>query len=95
MKANVLPYWIKVALLFITWIQKFHGISSAYSVSHGGGSLVAKSWPTLCDHRDCSPPGSSVHGISQARILESVATSFSICESYKIPKPMQIQKEKV
>ena len=30
-----------------------------------------------CDLTDCSPPGSSVHGISQARILECVATSFS------------------
>ena len=33
--------------------------------------------PTLCDSVDCSPPGSSVHGISQARILEWVAVSFS------------------
>ena len=32
---------------------------------------------TLCDPRDCSPPGSSVHGILQARILEWVAVSFS------------------
>ena len=31
----------------------------------------------LCDLLDCSPPGSSVHGISQARILEWVAISFS------------------
>ena len=29
--------------------------------------------PTLCDPMDCSPPGFSVHGISQARILEWVA----------------------
>ena len=29
---------------------------------------------TLCDPMDCSPPGSSVHGILQARILEQVAT---------------------
>ena len=29
--------------------------------------------PTLCDPRDCSPPGSSVHGILQARLLEWVA----------------------
>ena len=35
--------------------------------------LVAQSCPTLCDLMDCSPPGSSVHGISQARILEWVA----------------------
>ena len=32
---------------------------------------------TLCDPLDCSLPGSSVHGISQARILEWVAISFS------------------
>ena len=39
--------------------------------------LVTKSCPTLCDLMDCSPPGSSVHGISQSRILEWVAISFS------------------
>ena len=33
--------------------------------------------PTLCDTMDCSPPGFSVHGISQAIILEWVAISFS------------------
>ena len=32
--------------------------------------LVAQSCPTLCDHMDCSLPGSSVHGILQTRILE-------------------------
>jgi len=37
----------------------------------------AKSCPTLCNNMNCSPPGSSIHGISQARILEWVATSFS------------------
>ena len=39
--------------------------------------LVTKSCPTLCDPMDCSPPGSSVRGISQARILEWVAIPFS------------------
>ena len=39
--------------------------------------LVAKSYPTLCDSMDCSPPCFSVHGISQVRILEWVAISFS------------------
>ena len=38
---------------------------------------VAKSYPTLCDTMDCSPPGSSVHGVLQARILEWVAIFFS------------------
>ena len=33
--------------------------------------------PTLCDPMDCSPPGSSIHGILQARILEWVAIPFS------------------
>ena len=46
--------------------------SSAYSESE-----VAQSCPTRCDPVDCSPPGSSVHGILQARILEWVAISFS------------------
>ena len=36
--------------------------------------LVTQSSLTLCDPRDCSPPGSSVHGILQARILEWVAS---------------------
>jgi len=40
-------------------------------------SEVAQSSPTLCDPVDCSPPGSSIHGILQARILEWVAISFS------------------
>ena len=39
--------------------------------------LVAQSCPTLCDPVDGSPPGSSVPGISQARILEWVAIFFS------------------
>ena len=39
--------------------------------------LVAQSCPTLCDPMDCSVPGSSVHGIFQARILEWVVNSFS------------------
>ena len=40
-------------------------------------SEVAQSCPTLCVPMDCSSPGSSVHGILQARILEWVAISFS------------------
>ena len=37
---------------------------------------VAQSCPTLCDPMDCSPAGSSVHGILQARIMEWVAISL-------------------
>ena len=40
-------------------------------------SELAQSCPTLCDRMDCSLPGSSIHGISQARTLEWIAISFS------------------
>ena len=43
----------------------------------GGGGLVTKLCPTLCNPMDYNPPVSSVHGIFQARILEWVAISFS------------------
>ena len=48
-----------------------------------GGGVSAQACPTLCDPMDCSPPGSSVHGISQARILEWIA----ICSSRGIFRP--------
>ena len=40
--------------------------------------LVAQSCPTLCETMDCSPLGSSVYEISQARLLEQAAISFSV-----------------
>ena len=40
-------------------------------------SEVTQSCPTLSDPMDCSPPGSSVHGICQARVLEWAAIAFS------------------
>ena len=40
-------------------------------------SEVAQSCPTLSDSMDCSPPGFSVHGIFQARVLEWGAIAFS------------------
>ena len=42
-------------------------------------SEVAQLCPTLCDTMDCSPPGSSIHGIFQARVLEWGAIAFSVC----------------
>ena len=45
--------------------------------SYDSFALVAHSCPTLCDLMDCSPPRSSVHGISQAGILEWIAISFT------------------
>ena len=49
---------------------------------------VAQSCPTLCDPMDYSPPGSSVHGTSKARILAWVAISFSMRFSQPVTKPM-------
>ena len=40
-------------------------------------SDVAQSCPTLSDPMDCSPPGSSIHRIFQARVLEGGAIAFS------------------
>ena len=40
-------------------------------------SEVAQSCPTPSDPMDCSPPGPSVHGIFQARVLEWAAIAFS------------------
>ena len=50
------------------------------TVSSDPWALCAKtlqSCLTLCDPVDCGPPGSSVHGVLQARILEWVAMPFS------------------
>ena len=43
---------------------------------------VTQSCPTLCKPPDCSPPGSSAHGIFQARILEWIAIPFSSGSSW-------------
>ena len=45
-------------------------------VMYGCESEVVQSCPTLCDPMHCSLPGSSIHGIFQARVLEWIAISF-------------------
>jgi len=45
---------------------------------------VAQSCPTPSDPMDCSPPGSSIHGIFQARVLEWGAIAFSGILDYKL-----------
>ena len=47
------------------------------SPMHKSESEVAQSCPTLHDRMDHSPPGSTVHGIFQARVLEWGAIAFS------------------
>ena len=63
-----------------TWlaVQKLApGSQSWWQGSLAVQCLVVPSCPTLCDRMDCSPPGSSVHEILQARILEWVAVPSS------------------
>ena len=55
---------------------------------------VAQSCPTLSDPMDCSPSGSSVHGIFQARVLEWGAIAFSISQ-YRNSKRKYYKKQKV
>ena len=47
-------------------------------------SEVAESCLTLSDTMDCSLPGSSAHGIFQARVLEWGAIAFSDCQHYQV-----------
>ena len=53
------------------WWATIHGVAKQSE------SEVAQSCPTLCDPMDCSLPGSSIHGIFQARILDWVAKSWT------------------
>ena len=50
----------------------------AHTCMHTCMHSITQSCLTLCDPMNCSPPGSSVHGVFQARILEWVAISSSI-----------------
>ena len=62
------PCWIPLVL----WSSAFVSLFLFFVLC-----LVAQSCPALCNPMDCSPPGSSVHGDSQARILEGVAMPSS------------------
>ena len=55
--------------------KQIPALMDTYAQQRGG--LVTQLCPTLCDPMDCNPPGSSVHGILPAGILEWVAIAFS------------------
>ena len=57
--------------------------------------LVTQSCPPLCDPMDCSPPGSSVNGILQARILEWVAIPIEteFCQAERKRNGIQEREE--
>ena len=65
---EVCSFWYKAA-----WVMRwFFSNKTTFKMI-----LWSSSCPTVCKPRGCSPPGSSVRGILQARILEWVALSFS------------------
>ena len=55
-------------------------------------SEVVQSCPTLSDPMDCSLPGSSVHGIFQARVLEWDAIAFSVPDGSVVKNPPAMQE---
>ena len=75
-----LPLLLYISLLAISFHQLYY-----FSIPNANGtskclkseSEVAQSCPTVCNPMDYSPPGSSIHGIFKARMLEWVAISFS------------------
>ena len=60
--------------------------SNVHELPWGALSLDTKSYPIHCDPMDCSPPGSSIHRIPQARILQWIAISF-----FTGPSPLRDQ----
>ena len=79
-------WWIRPFVLSILTLRSFEGNQlfppfkksmTVLYIKKIRYVLVAQSYPALCDPMDCSPSGSSVHGISQARILEQVVISSS------------------
>ena len=66
--------------LLISWLQSLSAVilePPQKSLTAAAAAKSLQSCPTLCDPIDGSPPGFSVHGVSQARVLEWVAIAFS------------------
>ena len=59
-----------------SWNHVGNTITAGVTIRHSAAASL-QSCPTLCDPMDCSPPGSPLPGILQARTLEWVAISFS------------------
>ena len=72
-----LPYWGSLSPLLFLMGKALELMSSMGLWSQKVKVLVAQSCLTLWDPTDCSPSGSSVHGILQTRILEWAVISFS------------------
>ena len=71
----LLFYWHTMCYIYI--YTHIHIYAYIYMYMYIVKALVVQLYLTLCDPIDCSPPGSSIHGILQTRILEWVAIPFS------------------
>ena len=80
---GIVPIWRQAGWTFVFLLGLMICYRLLVGVIDGGHNLlgemapVTQSCPTLWDPTDCSLPGSFVHGIFQARVLEWVAISFS------------------
>ena len=59
------------------WRRRDFWVSLHFPLPRKCTCLISQSCAILCNHKDCSPPGSSVHRIFQARILEWITISYS------------------
>ena len=73
----MLMFWEENSCLFQGWVLKgmFHKLQSCSCMQASVCAKSLQSCPALCDPVGCSPPGSYVHGILHARMLE-VAGAF-------------------
>ena len=76
------PYDEKDIFFFFFLVLVPEGLVGLHKMKWGE-MKVCESCLTLCDPMDCSPPGSSIHGLLQERILEWVAISFSRGSSWR------------
>ena len=67
----------EVAFCILTWVFNHLGIPENFAFHCAWDGACMLSRVSLCNPMDCSPPGASVHGILQARVVEWVAISFS------------------
>ena len=85
----LLPFKIKFILKVVKLCFNYvHSLFSSLFYPKGGSRSAAakslQSCPTLCNPRDCSPPGSPIPGILQARTLKWVAISFFNAWKWKL-----------
>ena len=91
-----IPWRTKRLLALVFWPGEFHGVAKSWTqlsnfhfhfrciprsrILDYAAAKSFQSCPTLCDPMDCSLPGSSVHEILQARVLEWGAIAFSVLD---------------